>query len=87
MKLNAIIQGLREFIQKQFKIPHDDPDFNDDVHLFDYGYVDSFGAVDLSAFVKNEYSVEITSADLVAYPLNSVREIGSFVEKRLNGEI
>ena len=87
MKQNDIIQGLRGFIQTRFKIADNDPDFNDDVHLFDYGYVDSFGAVELIAFVKKEYSVEVTNSDLIAYPLNTITEIGSFVGRRLKGEI
>jgi D-alanine--poly(phosphoribitol) ligase subunit 2 len=87
MELDAIIGELRSFIRERFKVAENDPDFNDDVHLFDYGYVDSFGAVELIAFVREKYSVEITASDLVAFPLNTVREIATFAVKRLNGEI
>jgi D-alanine--poly(phosphoribitol) ligase subunit 2 len=78
---------LRRFIQERFKVPENDPDFNDDVNLFDYGYVDSFGAMELTSFVKEKFSVEITGSDLVAFPLNTVREIATFAVNRINGGV
>jgi methoxymalonate biosynthesis acyl carrier protein len=87
MEYDEIIRELRHFVQERFKVPENDPDFSDDVHLFDYGYVDSFGAVELTSFVKGRYSVEVTGSDLIAFPLNTIRDIASFVLKRSNGEI
>ena len=87
MKQDAVIEDLKRFIQKRFTIADDDPEFSDSVHLFEYGYVDSFGAIEVNAFVMSRYSVKITAADLVAYPLNSIREIAMFVSKRSQGEI
>ena len=82
-----IANQLRTFIRQKYKIPDNDPDFNDDVHLFDYGYVDSFGAVELNTFVETTFSTKITESDLIAYPLNTIREIATFVSKRKNGEL
>ena len=84
-QISQIATKLRAFIREKFRIPDNDPDFNDDVHLFDYGYVDSFGAVDLTTFVESAFAVKITESDLVAFPLNTVREIATFVAKRKNG--
>lgn len=78
---------IREFVRSRFEIPENDSEFNDDVHLFDYGYVDSFGAVELTRFVENEFAIEISASDLVAYPLNTVREIADFAIKRRNKEV
>jgi acyl carrier protein len=87
MELDDVRQELRNFIRVRFGIPDDDPEFNDDVHLFDYGYVDSFGAVELNSFVDKEFAVKVSSSDLIAFPLNTVREIATFVVKRHNREI
>jgi methoxymalonate biosynthesis acyl carrier protein len=87
MEQDDIMRELRTFIQERFNVPGNDPDFNDDVNLFDYGYVDSFGAVELTSFVKKKYSVEITGSDLVAFPLNTVREIATFTVNRRHGGI
>ena len=87
MELQDAAAELRSFIGERFTIPDSDQEFTDDVHLFDYGYIDSFGAVDLISYVKAQYSVEITDSDLIAYPLNTIREIATFVVKRLAGNI
>lgn len=87
MKNNSISQiadELRTFIRERFKVPASDPDFNDDIHLFDYGYVDSFGAVELTGFVETRFGAKITDADLIAHPLNTINEISSFVAEKLN---
>jgi D-alanine--poly(phosphoribitol) ligase subunit 2 len=87
MELENTKVQLRAYIRERFKVPENDPDFNDEIHLFDYGYVDSFGAVELIHFVEKTFSVKISQNDLIAYPLNTVSEISSFVIKRQKGEI
>jgi acyl carrier protein len=83
----AIADQLRTFIRQKFKIPEQDGEFNDDVHLFDYGYVDSFGAVELTTFVEKTFGTKISENDLVAYPLNTINEIADFVWKRQKGAV
>ena len=87
MDLNEIIAQLRQFIRAQFKVPETDADFNDDVHLFDYGYVDSFGAVTLTSWVEDNFGIRIKDTDMIAHPLNTIGEIASFVVRRRTGEI
>ena len=83
MQVADVMRKLDRFIREKFKVAADDPDFNDDVHLFDYGYVDSFGAVDLINFIDAEFGVKITDRDLVVHTLNTIREIGTLVHSRL----
>jgi acyl carrier protein len=85
--IDEISERLRRFIVERFEISTSDPDFTDDIHLFDFGYVDSFGAVDLTRFVESTFGVEVTTSDMVAYPLNTIGEIATFVARRRNGEI
>jgi acyl carrier protein len=82
-----ITKTLRDYIVERYKVPTGDPDFTDDVHLFDYGYVDSFGAVDLVDFVQEAFGVQVTQADLIAYPMNTINEIAGFVSLRKLGEL
>ena len=70
----SIASTIRNYICERFQVPAGDADFNDDVHLFDYGYVDSF-------------DVKISEGDMVVYPLNTVNEIATFVTRRRTGEI
>lgn len=83
----AICAALNTYIREHFKVPPTDPDFSEEVHLFDYGYIDSFGAVELTNFVQNQFHIPITESDLVAYPLNSIREIATFIQQRQKGLI
>lgn len=83
-KLDNIMTELRTFIRAHFKVPENDGDFNDEVHLFDYGYIDSFGAVELNTFVEEKFAIKISQSDLIAYPLNTVREISTFIFNRVS---
>lgn len=87
MQTEEISNCLRDYIIKQFNVPPNDPEFSDTVHLFDYGYVDSFGAVDLVSFVQERFGITISQADLLAYPMNSISEIAGFVSLRERGEV
>jgi acyl carrier protein len=87
LELPDIENQLRSFIRQRFQVSEDDVEFSDDTHLFDYGYVDSFGAVELNAFVETTFAVEIRPTDLIVCPLNTIHEIGAFVERRRAGEI
>ena len=87
MDIDEITSELRGFIQKRFGIPENDSDFNDEVDLFNYGYIDSFGAVELSSFIEGQFSIRLTESDWATFPLDTIREISSFVTKRQKGEI
>ena len=73
-------------MQQQFSIPKDDPDFSDDIDLFNFGYIDSIGAVELTGFVERQFGVQFTDSDWISYPLGTIREISTFVAKRLEEE-
>ena len=87
MNLDQVAQSVRAFIQQEFNIPSSDADFTDDVHLFNYGYIDSFGAAALKSFVEDTFAIKVSQSDLIGYPMNTVNEIAGFVVKRQAGEI
>ena len=74
---------LRSYIMEHFNIEADDPDFDDDVHLFDYGFVDSLGATEIVLFLEETFGVEITQKDIILYAMNTVNEIADVVERKL----
>jgi acyl carrier protein len=87
MELEAIKSELRNYIRENYRVSNEDPDFNDTVHLYDYGYVDSFGSVQLKAFVESKFSVRFSQTDLTTIPLNTVEQMAGFVAKRKKGEV
>ena len=81
----AVLHQLDAFIRARFDVAADDPDFTSDVHLFDYGYLDSFGAQQLITHLEATYAIKISDNDLVKYPLNTLTEISTFVVDRQRG--
>ena len=81
--MEDIKNTLRAFIIDKFEIG-DDPDFADDVHLFNEGFVDSFGAVEIIHFVEEHYGIKITQRDITLYPMNNVDEISEVVYEKIS---
>jgi len=69
---------IHDYIVQTFSI-EEDADFNDDVNLFDYGYVDSLDAMSIIAWLESEFDVEITQRDLVLFPMNTISELAAVV--------
>ena len=55
--MNDIQQAIYDFIKERFEIG-DDPDFTPDVHLFDSGFVDSLGAIEIVDFAEEHWHIE-----------------------------
>ncbi|MEI7025623.1 acyl carrier protein [Paenibacillus sp. y28] len=83
--MSVIIDELEQHIRLRYEIESDDEDFGVDVHLFDYGFIDSIGATALIAHIEKTYGLQVTNQDLMLYPLNTVREIAEFIEKKKAG--
>lgn len=80
--MEKIRETLNQFIREHFEIG-DDPDFTNDVHMFNEGFVDSFGAVEIIHFVEETYGIQITQRDITLYPMNTVNEIAAVVAKKI----
>lgn len=81
--MENVKETLRNYIMEHFEIEADDPDFSDDVHLFDYGFVDSLGATEIVLFMEDTYNIQITQKDITLYPMNTIEEIAEVVESKL----
>ena len=82
--MDNVKDTLRSYILEHFHIEADDPDFGDDIHLFDYGFVDSLGATEIVLFLET-FHIQITQKDITLYPMNTVNEIAEVVERKLKG--
>ena len=75
---------LRAFVMQYADIPEDDPDFNDDTDLFDYGYVDSLGATEILLYLEDAFRIAVTQEDITLYPMNTVNEIAEVAERKVH---
>lgn len=81
--MEDIAKQLEAHIRERYEIEPDDEDFSLDVHLFDYGFIDSIGATALIAYIEQTYGIEVTNQDLMLYPLNTVNEIATFILSKI----
>jgi D-alanine--poly(phosphoribitol) ligase subunit 2 len=80
--MEQLAAELETHIRDRYEIEADDDDFSRDVHLFDYGYIDSIGATALIAHVEKTYGIQVTNQDLMLYSMNTVNEIASFIAQK-----
>lgn len=76
--MDEIVAKLDEFIRETCDVG-DDPEYGLDVNLFDTGFLDSMGAVDVIMFAEETFGVEISQRDVTLYPMNTVNEIAEVV--------
>lgn len=85
MLKEKIRDSLVKFLIDRLEIPFgDDPELDDDTHLFDYGYIDSLDSLVLLTFLEKTFKVNISPDDLANNSLNTVNEITNFIFSRLN---
>jgi D-alanine--poly(phosphoribitol) ligase subunit 2 len=77
--MEDIMLELERHIRERYEIEDGDDDFTTDVHLFDYGFIDSIGATALIAHIEKTYGIQVTNQDLMLYSLNTIREISTFI--------
>ena len=80
--MNEIENALYDYIRDEFDIG-DDPDFTEDINLFDSGFVDSMGAFMIINFAEEKWHIEISQRDLTLYPMNTIREIAAVISAKL----
>ena len=66
---------LERFIRMHFRVPENDRRFSRSVHLFEEGYVDSIGAVELISFVESEFDLTLPEATLFSDEFTSIEGI------------
>ncbi|WNQ11637.1 acyl carrier protein [Paenibacillus aurantius] len=80
--MDSIAKELETHIRERYEIEPDDDEFTPEVHLFDYGYIDSIGAAALIAHIEKTYDVQVTNQDLMLYPMNTINEIAAFIGQK-----
>ena len=75
--------SIEEFIQTQFSVSPTDPEFDRKVDLFERGYIDSVGFVELLEFLSQEFGVEIPDEDLLDDDFSNINGIVRIVSRNL----
>ena len=60
----SLIDDVERFIRERFAVPPGDTRFGRDVDLWDHGYVDSLGVVELIAFLEARLGAKLPTSIL-----------------------
>jgi acyl carrier protein len=79
---SEVADVLERFIRRSFRVVDDDPGFSRDAHLFEAGYVDSVGVVELMAFIASTFSVALEDDDIFSDAFTTINGMSSLVAAR-----
>ena len=54
-----IAAQVADFIRKRFRVRADDPHFTPEVNLWEEGYLDSTGAVEMISFLEQTFAIRL----------------------------
>jgi acyl carrier protein len=77
---------VENMIRTHFNISPTDPEFDREVDLFDRGYVDSMGIVELLELLQEEFKVEFSDEDLLSDDFSSISGIAWLVSRNSQHE-
>ena len=83
MEPSIIENRIEKFIRTQFNVSPTDPRFDRGVDLFESGYIDSIGIVELLEFLSQEFDVQIPDDDLLSEDFSSIMGIAQIVSRNL----
>ena len=78
-------QKIRQYLAETLLIEFGDADGGvpEDQNLFESGLIDSFGFVQLVAFLEKEFDIKISDEEVLSDSLSSFAKIRSFVETKV----
>jgi acyl carrier protein len=72
---------IEAFVRAQFAISPTDPSFERSADLFEGGYIDSVGIVELLDFLGEEFGVELPESDLLSDDFSTVEGLAAIVRR------
>jgi acyl carrier protein len=76
-----VAAAVEEFARREFSIKSSDQRFNRSVDLFDDGYVDSIGVIELIQFLESTFAIDIPEDDLFSPEFSTIDGIAAIVTR------
>jgi acyl carrier protein len=80
-EISRVRASLIEFVVRSFNVTEGEIQL--DESLVDQGIVDSFGLVELTAFIEKEHGIVVRQEDMTREAFGSVNKMARFVVARL----
>jgi acyl carrier protein len=81
-----IAERIERYVRIQFRVTSGDARFSRSVSLFDAGYVDSVGVVELLAFLSDEFAVHLPDNALMSDDFSTIDGIATIVSRYEDGK-
>jgi acyl carrier protein len=78
-----IADALERFVRQEFGVRPGDPYFARDAHLYDSGFVDSTGVVELIGFVESTFGVKLEDEHIFSDAFTTIDGISGVVHECL----
>lgn len=78
----TMTEKIKAYLSATCLIDFDGIEVNDNTDLFEAGFIDSYGFVELVTFLEREFSIKVTDDDLVTESFNSVNELVRYVGEK-----
>ena len=75
----AVARDIERFLRERFQIANDETGFTRTVNLWEEGYVDSLGVVEVIAFLEQRFGVTVPREIVFAPDFTSIDGIARFV--------
>jgi len=79
-------KDIRQFIAHNLLFT-EEADYADDASLLDSGILDSFGVMELVAFVEEEFGVQVEDDEILPANFDSVEAIVAYVESKQEARV
>jgi acyl carrier protein len=78
-RAEAAARDLERFIRERFQIADDEAGFSRSVNLWEEGYVDSLGVVEVIAFLEKRFCVSLPEEVVFSPDFTTIDDIARFV--------
>jgi acyl carrier protein len=79
---DAVPHEVRRFLSEELQVNVNDPDFRDDLNLFDAGFLDSLGFARLVNHLETRYGIRFEPQELFVEEMMSVSGIARILTDR-----
>jgi acyl carrier protein len=79
---SAVAPRIRDYLSKDFLFSDDGFQYDDDASFLELGIIDSFGVVELVAFVEEEFGISVADDELVPDNFDSVSKLSAFINRK-----
>jgi acyl carrier protein len=84
--MNDIKQEIRDFITENLVYSENGIAYADDASLLENGVLDSFGVMEVIAFVEEGYDVNVEDREIVPDNFDSIESIAAYVTRKTTKE-